>query len=196
MAIYGYCRVSTAGQAKNGNSLDEQVEKLANVGATEIYKESYTGTKLERPELMKLLSKLKEGDTVVVTKLDRLARSASQGTELIDGLLAMGVNVHVLNMGLMDNTNVGRLIRNIMFAFAEFERDMIVERTQEGKYIAKQKEGFSEGRPKKFTDFIVNSALDQLTTNGGKYSYSEISVKTGISESTLKRAQRLRKVVL
>ncbi len=67
---------------------------------------------------------------MVVTKLDRIARSATQGIELIQSLLDQGTTVHVLNMGLMDNTPTGKLIRNVMLAFAEFERDMIVERTQ------------------------------------------------------------------
>lgn len=65
----------------------------------------------------------------MITKLDRLARSASQGIAFIDELLSHGINVHVLNMGLMDNSPTGKLIRNILLAFAEFERDMIVERT-------------------------------------------------------------------
>ena len=91
------------------------------------------------------------GDTLVVTKLDRIARSATQGIELIQSLLDKGVVVHVLNMGVMDNTPTGKLIRNIMLAFSEFERDMIVERTQEGKAIAKQNPEFREGRPKKYS---------------------------------------------
>lgn len=74
---------------------------------------------------------------MVVTKLDRIARSATQGIALIQSLLDRGIVVHVLNMGLMDNTPTGKLIRNIVLTFAEFERDMIVERTQEGKAIAK-----------------------------------------------------------
>lgn len=73
----------------------------------------------------------------MVTKLDRFARSASQGIELVKKPISKGVKVHILNMGLMDNTPASKLIRNIFFAFAEFERDMIVERTQEGKAIAK-----------------------------------------------------------
>ena len=85
---------------------------------------------------------MQSGDTMVVTKVDRIARSATQGIELVQKLLGRGITVHVLNMGLMDNTPTGKLIRNIMLAFAEFERDMIVERTQEGKTIAKQNPDF------------------------------------------------------
>lgn len=89
----------------------------------------------------------KEGDTLVVTKLDRLARTAVQGTQTVGELMERGVNVHILNMGLVENTPVGRLMLTMLFAFAEFERDVIVERTQEGKAIAKKKAGFREGRP-------------------------------------------------
>lgn len=87
---------------------------------------------------------------MIITKLVRIARSAPQGIELIQTLLDKGITIHVLNMGLLDNTPTGKLIRNIMLAFAEFERDMIIERTQEGKVIAKKQPGFREGRPHLF----------------------------------------------
>ncbi len=137
--VYGYTRVSTKGQAKDGNSLEAQEGALRAAGATEIYSDAFTGTKSHRPELDKLLAAMEPGDKLVVTKLDRIARSATQGIELIQSLLDKGITVHVLNMGLMDNTPTGKLIRNIMLAFAEFERDMIVERTGEGKAIARQR---------------------------------------------------------
>lgn len=137
--VFGYARVSTNYQAKDGNSLDAQIQTLKAAGAEKIYTDAFTGTKTDRPEMGKLLLKLQPGDKLIVTKLDRIARSATQGFDLIESLLDKGVDVHVLNMGLMDNTPTGRLIRHIMLAFAEFERDMIVERTQEGKVIARQK---------------------------------------------------------
>lgn len=192
--IYGYARVSTRKQVKEGNSLEDQENILKANGAEIVYKEGYTGTKKDRPELIKLLKEVKDGDTIVVTKLDRVARNTAQGIELINDLIAMGVKVNILNMGVMDNTPTGKLIRTIMLAFAEFERDMIVERTQEGKAIASEKEGFKDGRPPKYKRFTMESALGQLTVNGGQYSYREVSEKTGISESTLKRAQRERRL--
>ena len=184
--IYGYARVSTKGQAKDGNSLEAQEIALRSAGATEIYADAFTGTKANRPELDKLLAVMRSGDTMVVTKLDRIARSATQGIALIQSLLDRGIVVHVLNMGLMDNTPTGKLIRNIMLAFAEFERDMIVERTQEGKAIAKQNPDFKEGRPKKFSRVQINHALDLLN----EYSYKQVEQMTGISKSTLIRAKR------
>lgn len=144
--IYGYARVSSAGQAIEGNSLEAQERALREHGAVEIYREVFTGTKRHRPQLDILLGKLSSGDTLIVTKLDRIARSAIQGVELVKDLLERGVTVNVLNMGIMDNTPSGKLMRTVFFAFAEFERDMIVERTGEGKEIARLDPGYKEGR--------------------------------------------------
>lgn len=183
--VYGYCRVSTQGQAKDGNSLEAQKKLLKENGAEEIYSDAFTGTKAHRPELDKLLDKLQQGDKLVITKLDRIARSAAQGTELIQTLLDNGITVHVLNMGLMDNTPTGKLIRNIMLAFAEFERDMIIERTQEGKAIAKKQPDFREGRPRLYSKKQIQHALELLQN----HSYKQVTELTGISKSTLIRAK-------
>ena len=184
--IYGYARVSTKGQAKDGNSLEGQETALKEAGAEIIFSDVFTGTKAHRPELDKLLSQIKDGDKLIVTKLDRVARSATQGIELVNSLLNKGVTVHILNMGIMDNTPTGKLIRTIMLAFAEFERDMIVERTQEGKAIAKQKPDYKEGRPKKFGRKQIELALSLLEEN----SYKQVEEQTGISKSTLIRAKK------
>ena len=101
-------------------------------------------------------------------------------------LLDKGIVVHVLNMGLMDNTPTGKLIRNIMLAFSEFERDMIVERTSEGKAIAKMNPDFREGRPKKFSITQINHALSLLEN----HSYRQVEQMTGISKSTLIRKKK------
>lgn len=183
--VYGYCRVSTQTQAKDGNSLEAQKNLLIENGAEEIYSDAFTGTKAHRPELDKLLAVLQAGDKLVVTKLDRIARSASQGIELVQTLLDKGVTVHVLNMGLLDNTPTGKLIRNIMLAFAEFERDMIIERTQEGKAIARRQPDFREGRPRLYNRKQIQHALDLLQD----HSYRQVTELTGISKSTLIRAK-------
>ena len=184
--LYGYVRVSTRGQANDGNSLEAQENALRSAGATEIYDDAFTGTKTHRPELDKLMVVMQSGDTMVVTKLDRIARSATQGIELVQKLLDRGITVNVLNMGLLDNIPTGKLIRNIMLAFAEFERDMIVERTQEGKAIAKLNPDFREGRPKKFSKAQINHALSLLND----YSYTQVAQMTGVSKSTLIRARK------
>ena len=144
--LYGYARVSTAGQEMYGNSLGDQRVQLIQAGAQEVFEEHYTGTKMERPEFEKVLGLLKDGDTLIVTKLDRFARNASEGYNTIKGLMDRGVSVNILNMGLCNNTSMGHLMLHVLLAFAEFERDMIVERTQAGKKIARQGEGYREGR--------------------------------------------------
>ena len=183
--IYGYARVSTKGQAKDGNSLEAQETALREAGAAEVYADAFTGTKAHRPQLDKLMEVLQPGDKLIVTKLDRVARSAVQGIELIQSLLEKGITVHILNVGLLDDTATGRLIRTVLLAFAQFERDMIVERTQEGKAIAKQKEGFTEGRPPVYGKEQRALALELLKT----HSYGEVVKMTGISKSTLTRAK-------
>ena len=188
--IYGYSRESTKGQAKDGNSLEGQENQLKDNGAIEIFQDSFTGTKTDRPELSKLLSKLEAGDTLIVTKLDRVARSLSQGSDLVNELLGKGIKVNILNIGMMDNTPSSKLIRNIFFSFAEFERDMIVERTAEGKAIAKQSKDFREGRPKVYTAYTLDNAMELLKSN----SFKRVERLTGISKSTLIRESNKRKV--
>lgn len=154
---YGYARVSTCKQAKNGNSLQDQERMLTEAGVPpeNIFADSYTGTKLDRPKFDALLEVIKPGDELVVCKLDRFARSSNDGSKLVQRLVDDGISVNILNMGKADNTPVGKLMVTIMLAFAEFERDMIVERTSAGKaYAREHKDGYREGRPVgKYPDF-------------------------------------------
>lgn len=184
--IYGYSRVSTKGQAKDGNSLESQEKALREAGAKKIFTDAFTGTKTDRPEFDKLMAEIKAGDTLIVTKLDRFARSMSQGSELVSELINKEIKVYILNIGILDNTPSSKLIRNVFFAFAEFERDMIIERTTEGKAIAKQNPDFREGRPKKYKKAQIEHALELLENN----SYAQVEQLTGISKSTLIRAKR------
>lgn len=183
---YGYARVSSKGQARDGNSLEAQREALTNAGAQQIFEDVYTGTTTDRPALDKLLAILKSGDTVIVTKLDRVARSVQQGITLFDDLCERGIAVNILNMGVLDNSPTGTLLRNVMLAFAEFERDMIMQRTREGREIARQKEGYREGRPDKYTAAQLQHAVELLED----HSYTEVVKMTGISKSTLVRAKQ------
>lgn len=186
MKIYGYARVSTSGQAKKGNSLEDQEKILKENGCIEIFKESYSGFKMNRPEFQKAIEKLKENDTLMVTKLDRFARTAGEGINLIRELVNKGIKVHILNMGVADNTAIGKLMVTILSGFAEFERDMIIERTQAGKEIAKQNPDFKEGRPKEYTQSQLDWAISLLKEN----SYTETAKLTGISKSTLVREMK------
>ena len=184
LMIYGYARVSTVSQ-----ELDVQLQALENEGTTMIYKEKFTGTKTNRPQLNELLSKLKEGDKLIVTKLDRLARNTKEGIEIVEQLFAKGVKVHVLNVGLLEDTTMGRFFLQTLLAVAEMERNLIVERTQEGKAIAKQQPGFREGRPNKYT----KKQLDHAMSLRDIHSFKQIAEITGISISTLKRESKKRK---
>lgn len=184
--VYGYARVSTKVQATDGNSLESQERQLMDAGASIIYKDTFTGTKSDRPELDKLKNNLIPGDKVIVTKLDRLARSTEDGLELIKLWMEQGVSIHVLNMGIIDNTPTGRLILTVLLAFAEFEHDMILERTKEGRAIARLDPEYKEGRKKKFTSQQIEHAMELLET----HSYKQVEAMLGISKSTLIRAKK------
>lgn len=185
--IFGYARVSTRGQARDGNSLEEQQAKLVASGAEEIFCDVFTGTQIARPEFDKLRQKLRTGDTLIVTKLDRLGRSVSQASELIIELMDAGITINVLNLGILSNDSVNTLLRNVLLAFAQFERDMIVQRTQEGKAMAKTNNpDFKEGRPPKWDSDQIEHALDLLKD----HSYSHVTKLTGISKATLYRAKK------
>lgn len=190
--IYGYARVSTRKQKVDGNSLEDQVKKLLEQGhCDEVIEEQFTGRISNRPKLQRLLEKLQPGDTFVVTKLDRFARSLIEGSTLVKELLEKDIKIHILNVGYMDQTPASKLIRNIFFSFAEFERDLIVERTQEGKAIAKLKGDFKDGRPKKFNRRQLDHAVGLLNSMGGEFSYTQVEEITGISKSTLVRQVRV-----
>lgn len=193
--IYGYARVSTRKQKVDGNSLKEQVSKLYKEGhCDKVIEEQFTGRTSNRPRLQMLLEKLTEGDTFVVTKLDRFARSLIEGSTLVKEMLDKGIRIHILNIGYMDQTPASKLIRNIFFSFAEFERDLIVERTQEGKAIAKLKSNYKDGRPKKYNKRQLDHAVGLLNCMGGDFSYNQVVDITGISKSTLQREVKKRKL--
>ena len=183
--IYGYARVSTNGQARDGNSMEAQVKALREAGAVRIFSDVYSGKAMHRPELDKLLKVIGDRDTLIITKLDRIARSLLQGVQLLERLSERGVIVEVLNMGVIDDTATGRLIRNIMLSFSEFEHDMIVQRTREGKAIARQNANFRDGRPKKYNREQIDHALELLRS----HSYKQVERMTGISIATIYRAK-------
>ena len=186
--IYGYARVSTAGQSMNGNSLEEQTRALEQYGCQEIITEAFTGKTMERPAFSALFQKLQSGDTLVVCKLDRFARTAIEGVSTVRELFERGVRVHILNMGLIENTLTGNLILTVMLAFAEYERGMIMERTQTGKAVARQDPSYREGRPKKYLPSQIDHAMELLQS--GK-TFRQVEAMTGISKSTLVRARKL-----
>ena len=182
--IYGYARVSTKGQQANGNSLEDQRMKLLENGCKEIVEEQFTGSTMNRPLFDCLIDKLQHGDTLVVTKLDRFARKLVEGINVIQGLFDRGVKVHVLNVGLLDNTAMGKFFIQTLLAVAELERSMIIERVQAGKEIARTKAGFKEGRPSINANKMKHAV--QLIEDGE--TYTAVVAMTGISKSTIVRA--------
>ena len=177
MTIYGYARVSTSTP-----SLEAQINELKEAGAEQIVLDLYTGSKTDRPNLKLLVSKLQPGDQLVFTKLDRFASSLIQGEQLISELLGRGITVNILNLGVLDNTPEGRLIRKALRAAAEFEREQIIERTQTGKAAARLNPNFRDGRPPLYSNRQKQHALELL--QGGR-TYREVTEMTGISKSTL-----------
>lgn len=187
--IYGYARVSTKGQLRDGNSLDAQHDALRDAGCAEIVQEAFTGTTTDRPEFDALLDRLQDGDTLVVTKLDRIARTVTGGCEVVRSLLDRGVTVRVPNMGTLDNTPVGKMMVSVMFAMAEFERDMIAQRTAEGKAIARQKPGWREGRPPAEVD-IEEFKRQVLLVQAKKQKRRDACEHLGIGLSTYTKIKR------
>ncbi|HAQ0321540.1 recombinase family protein [Enterococcus casseliflavus] len=169
---YGYARVSTKNQLNHETYLN-QFEKLKNEGISEenIYFDNYSGKSAkDRENLNKLLDLVVDGDTVVTTKLDRLARNASDALEIAEQLNKKGVKLHILNMGLIDNSPIGKLMFTVFSAFSEFERDLIVERMQEGKeYKRKHDPDFRDGRKSKLNtkqlEIIYKHFADGILTN-------------------------------
>ncbi|RMC38096.1 MULTISPECIES: recombinase family protein [unclassified Lactobacillus] len=181
---YGYARVSTVGQ-----NLDTQLDLLKKANCDKIYQEKFTGATLNRPVFSKLLHQLKSGDQLTVTKLDRFARNTIDGLHIINQLFKKNVSVNILSMGgIIDNTPTGRLSLTNFLSFAQFERDMIVTRTQEGKEYAKLHDpNYREGRPRTYNRAQIEAAY-RLKESG--MTYKMISKSTGISERTLIRRFR------
>ena len=156
MAVYGYARVSTQDQNLTG-----QLEALKAAGAATIYREKVSGVRADRPQLAKLMASLKPGDVVIVTKLDRLGRSTRELLDLIERIGKAGAAFRSLGDPLFDTTSSqGRLLTTLLAAIAEFERDLIRERTGEGRKRALAA-GVKFGRPPKLTNHQRNEALNR-----------------------------------
>lgn len=178
---YGYARVSTTKQ-----DLTSQIQTLQAENCEKIYTDKLSGWNNNRPEFNKLLNQLQPQDILVVTKLDRLARSTQEALKIIEKFFHENIDIHILDLGRIEDTPTGRLIFTVFSAFADFERDLIVERTKEGKEIAKQNPNFKDGRPLKYSHQQITHALQLLET----HSYNQVAEMTGISKSTLLRHKK------
>jgi DNA invertase Pin-like site-specific DNA recombinase len=179
MAIVGYARVSTAQQDHTS-----QIERLKSAGAEKVFHEKRSGLDGERPELARCLEYVREGDTLIVTKLDRLARSTADLYKIVSGLSEKGVGFKVLDDSAVDTTTrTGKLVMGILALIAEFETEIRRERQMEG--IAKAKaEGRIGGRPKLVTDG-VKANIQRLRKKGS--SIRSIAAEVGLSKATIQK---------
>lgn len=179
--VFGYARVSTEQQ-----NLDRQLDMLEKYGVDYLYNEKMTGTKRNRPELEKLLERLTEGDTVVVESLSRLGRSTKDLIWLMETFNTKGVNLVSLKESIDTTTSTGKLLFTLMSAIAQFERDVIADRTREGLNSARAR-GRKGGRPRTDSDKL-RKAIKLYNTQ--QYSLAEIEDMTGVKRSTLYRGIR------
>ena len=179
MAIIGYARVSTQGQDLTG-----QLEALKHAGAGTIFREKVSGVRADRPKLAKLMAKLMPGDIVIVTKLDRLGRSTRELLELIEHIGKAGAAFRSLGDPLWDtSSSQGRLLSTLLAAIADFERDLIRERTGEGRKRA-MAAGTKFGRPRKLSDYQRQEAIKRRADGE---TLAAISKSYGVSIAMISR---------
>lgn len=164
-----------------------QIDALNEAGCERIFEEKASGAQCERPELQKVIEYLRPGDAMVVWKLDRLARSLRQLIETVEDLQGRGIGFTSLTEGIDTTSPGGKLVFHIFGALAEFEREMIRERTRAGLKAAKSR-GRKLGRPAALTESQIRMARSMKTA--GDNSMTEIAGQLGVSRATLYRALR------
>ncbi|GGA92525.1 putative site-specific recombinase [Staphylococcus muscae] len=184
MAIVGYARVSTQDQ-----KLDSQIDALKEYGCTKIFSEKVSGKKFKRTELDKCLEYLREGDTLVIYKLDRLGRTTTQLIELSQWLEDNHIELQIINMNINTKDAMGKMFFTMMSAFAELEANLLSERTKKGLAAARAR-GRKGGRPSlpDYKKREINFLYDEQKLTG-----EEIAQQTGVSRSTVYRVINERK---
>lgn len=185
--VFAYCRVSTSDQTS-----DNQVQEIEAAGfkvePKRIIKETISGSHaaMERPEFAKLVDRLESGDVLIVTKLDRLGRNAMDVRATVERLAIDGVRVHCLALGGVDLTSpAGKMTMGVIAAVAEFERDLLVERTQSGLARAKA-QGKQLGRPKVLTEDQIADVREKLPAS----SLGALATEYGVSRSAIQRIRK------
>ena len=181
--IYGYARVSTDGQ-----SVDAQVKQLRAAGAEKVFRETASGAHSDRAQLRRALAHLAKGDVLIVTRLDRLARSTRDLLNTLDTIAKAGAGFRSLGDAWADTTSAhGRLMLTILGGLAEFERELIHARTSEGRERAKA-EGVKMGRPPKLTDHQRKEAIRRR--DKGEETLADIGRSYNVSGWTISRLQQ------
>ena len=181
METVGYARVSSVGQ-----SLDVQLDKLTKAGCSKVFKEKRSGRQAEnRPELLACLEFVREGDVLVISRLDRMARSVLDLAKISDRLKQKGVSLKVLDQGLDTTTSEGRLMFSLLGAFAEFEADIRMERQRDGIALA-QKKGVKFGRKAALTE-VQMTRIRQMRQEDG-FSIEQLTERFSVSRSSVYRA--------
>lgn len=185
---FAYCRVSTADQT-TGNQVREIEAAGFNVDPKRVVEETVSGSVAagERPGFSRLLDKLEDGDVLVVTKLDRLGRNAMDVRATVEALAAVGVRVHCLALGGVDLTSAaGKMTMGVLNAVAEFERDLLIERTQAGLSRAKA-EGKALGRPAALS---AGQQQDIRQRRSQGASLGVLAKEYGVSRAAIQRAEK------
>jgi DNA invertase Pin-like site-specific DNA recombinase len=181
MTIYGYARVSTDGQ-----TLASQDAQLHAAGCAKVYSEKVSGARSDRPELAKLIRRLGDGDVLMVTRLDRLARSTRDLLNILDTIAKAGAGFKSLADSWADTTTApGRLMLTILGGLAEFERELILARTGDGRKRAKAR-GVRFGRPPVLTPHQRQEAIQRLTEGATQ---ADLARTYGVSQATISRLQ-------
>ena len=176
--LIGYARISTQDQ-----NLDLQIEALTKADCKKIFEDKISGSRAERPGLAKVLEMLRDGDTLVVWKLDRLGRSVKHLVDLVGALHKQGVQFKSLTDAIDTGTPSGRFFFHVMASLAEMERDLTIERTRAGLEVARQL-GRKGGRKRQMTDSKIESAKKLLATGVPP---RDVAKNLGVSVPTLYR---------
>ena len=177
--LVGYMRVSTAEQ---NLALQRDALLAAGVAPERVYEDTCSGTITNRPGLARALDVVREGDALVIWKLDRVGRSLEHVVELVDALQKRGVGLKVLTGGIDTTNSTGRLVFGIFATLSEFERDLILERTMAGLAAARAR-GRAGGRPRLMTRAKLRTAMTMMADRGN--AATDVAEQLGISVSTL-----------